>query len=164
MSASGGLKQEAVLYEQVYDLECLFMHLAEKCGQAVSYSSANQDLIRYSYDYSPNTACSFHTSSDVGTVPCALGVCKRLCYLMSDVLCEPYNVEITPSHLPIEQEAGVRITHMGNEEFGCTSRHAAPYAESRTASVISSQASAFGKRGYDVNSKSRSRSEFEEEP
>ncbi len=121
------------LTEKVFDLECLYMYLVDVREQSIQYAAANEDLTRYTYDYSPNTACDFHEDK-AGVVSCALGTCKRHCYLMSDVLCGLYEVELTENHLPIEKETGVRVNHMGKDGFRCSARNQSGYAASSAAS------------------------------
>jgi hypothetical protein len=137
MSAHRRMAGSEDLHELVFDLECLYMYLADVRDQTVTYSSANENLTSYTYDYSPNTACDFHEDK-AGMVNCALGTCKRYCYLMADVLCGLYEVELTDNHLPIEREAGVRVTHQGQDGFRCSARHQSGYESSKAASISSS--------------------------
>ena len=50
------------------------------------------------FDWTPGTDCPFH--EDIQCIDCALGVAKRMTYLLSHFLRQPYDIRLTPNHLP----------------------------------------------------------------
>lgn len=53
-------------------------------------------------------SCQFHTEADNNF--CALGVCKRWCYLISDSLLETYDIEpVEGKHLPLSIQSAIHV-------------------------------------------------------
>ncbi|XP_062983675.1 LOW QUALITY PROTEIN: protein maelstrom homolog [Elgaria multicarinata webbii] len=51
------------------------------------------------WDYSGNTRCQWHEENDV--LFCALATCKKIAYCISNSLANMYEIQLTPSHLPL---------------------------------------------------------------
>ena len=98
--------------KKVYELECLANVLAFYGKHELAFGSALDLLTSYTYDYTANTRCDFH--EELGTIHCALGVVKRYCYLISDSICQMYNIRITENHIPLQKPVGTLIN---NENF-----------------------------------------------
>lgn len=98
--------------DKVYELECLANVLGFYGSHEIAFGSALDMLTAYTYDYTTDTRCDFH--EELGTINCALGVVKRYCYLISDNLCQMFNIKITENHIPIEKPVGTLIN---NENF-----------------------------------------------
>lgn len=91
--------------------------------QSRPYAVCEDDLTKSTYDFTMEALCDYHKDREV--VCCALGLAKRICYLLSDVLCNVYGVEATDAHLPTSAPAEytqVKVTGFGGDEDGPSSR------------------------------------------
>lgn len=82
------------------------MYLLSLKNCSVSLASAFDDLTAYTYDYAADTACEFHDTKGQ-VIHCALGICKRFCYLLSENLGSVYNISHTKRHFPVEKAPGI---------------------------------------------------------
>ncbi|KAM5237492.1 protein maelstrom homolog [Ctenodactylus gundi] len=61
------------------------------------------------WDYSSNTRCKWHEGNDI--LFCALAVCKKVAYCISNSLATLYGIQLTRSHVPLQDyEASNRVT------------------------------------------------------
>ena len=106
------LDNESFSLKNAHELENLVINLAKNCGTEYSASSAHDLLTSYTFDYMPDSRCSFHEEG--GIVQCSLGFVKKYSYLISDNLCQYYDVELSSKHMPIQKNVGTIIM---NDEF-----------------------------------------------
>ncbi|KAG8180057.1 hypothetical protein JTE90_023674 [Oedothorax gibbosus] len=59
---------------------------------------AQELLTKTSFNYHPAARCAYHDDKDIHY--CALAYSKRLSYLLSDAVCQCFDVEITERHIP----------------------------------------------------------------
>ena len=93
-------------FDKFYPLEKLVIYLASVVKYELSSYSANSLLTAYTYDYTSTSRCEFHEEEDV--TKCAIGICKRFSYLLSDYICQHFSVPLTEKHIPKEKSVGVR--------------------------------------------------------
>lgn len=84
---------------QVLDLGELYYTLCSRSGTARFKQRCLDELSGSKFDYTTLADCDFHLELD--NIHCAIGVAKRLTYLMSSVLCPAYQIEPTSDHIPI---------------------------------------------------------------
>ncbi|XP_036891032.1 protein maelstrom homolog isoform X1 [Sturnira hondurensis] len=61
------------------------------------------------WDYSSNTRCKWHEEND--TLSCALAVCKKVAYCISNSLATLFGIRLTEAHVPLQDyEASSRVT------------------------------------------------------
>ncbi|XP_053771881.1 protein maelstrom homolog [Desmodus rotundus] len=61
------------------------------------------------WDYSSNTRCKWHEEND--TLSCALAVCKKVAYCISNSLATLFGIPLTEAHVPLQDyEASSRVT------------------------------------------------------
>ncbi|XP_029434895.1 protein maelstrom homolog [Rhinatrema bivittatum] len=56
----------------------------------------------FQWDYSCNTRCKWHEENDI--LFCALAVCKKIAYCISNSLASVYGIPLTPNHLPFQDQ------------------------------------------------------------
>ena len=91
------------------------MFLSNLRSAGVAYESAHELFKQYTFDYAADTVCEYHEKKSV--TMCALGTCRRSAYLISDTLLILFDIKVGDKHLPIERETGVRVTHLGQDQF-----------------------------------------------
>ncbi|RWS24218.1 protein maelstrom-like protein [Leptotrombidium deliense] len=99
----------------VLDVVQLLVMLAARAGKQRPYGICEGDLTKSSYNYSANTNCDFHDEMD--TYYCALGVAKRYCYMLSDVVCKMFNVELTEQHHPPQSHINFEVKDVVGFDF-----------------------------------------------
>jgi hypothetical protein len=104
--------------DKIYDLESLVIFFGSLRNCDISNASAHELLTSFSYDYASNTRCAFHEED--GSVYCSLGYVKRFAYLISDHICQLYDIQVTDKHLPVEKPVG---TVMCNLDFSSKSSY-----------------------------------------
>ena len=67
-------------------------------------------LTTSAFDYSADTNCGFHEEMD--NKNCAKGGARRYCYVMSQALCQLFEVSPTAKHLPPKRDNVVVDTYM----------------------------------------------------
>ncbi|XP_008151329.2 protein maelstrom homolog [Eptesicus fuscus] len=61
------------------------------------------------WDYSSNTRCKWHEENDI--LFCALAVCKKIAYCISNSLATLFGIQLTEAHVPLQDyEASNRVT------------------------------------------------------
>ncbi|XP_019791041.1 protein maelstrom homolog isoform X3 [Tursiops truncatus] len=61
------------------------------------------------WDYSSNTRCKWHEENDI--VLCALAVCKKIAYCISNSLATLFGIQLTEAHVPLQDyEASNSVT------------------------------------------------------
>lgn len=93
------------LIDKVYDLENLVVKLAKLKRE--DFGSASTIFSSYSFDYTLKTRCEWH--EEKGVINCSLGIVKKYSYLISDSLCQLFNVKISTNHLPKHESVSVVV-------------------------------------------------------
>lgn len=96
---------------EVWDAAYLLMELTAGIGKPLpSYSVATDLLTKTSFNYHPSTRCEFHDEKDIHY--CALAYSKKLCYLLSDAVCELFGIQLTEKHIPTraDEEKAYTVT------------------------------------------------------
>ncbi|XP_023226992.1 protein maelstrom homolog [Centruroides sculpturatus] len=84
---------------QYYSLVNLLMELRAYVDNAFPCKVVAADMLTsHAYDYAGNIRCDYHETLD--NMYCALGCAKRFCFLLSDAVCQFYDVDCTSKHLP----------------------------------------------------------------
>nr|KAF6397291.1 maelstrom spermatogenic transposon silencer [Rousettus aegyptiacus] len=61
------------------------------------------------WDYSSNTRCKWHEENDI--LFCALAVCKKIAYCISNSLATHFGIQLTEAHVPLQDyEASSSVT------------------------------------------------------
>ncbi|KAI1278015.1 Protein maelstrom 2 [Halotydeus destructor] len=115
---------DRALFEDIFgarlynlDVNWLLFNLCSKSNQVLPYPLCEDAFKVSSYDYSANTNCTFHTEQD--NSKCALGLARRICYMMSDVVLPRYKVEpIANQHLPVQEDHSVSVTTDAGSDWG----------------------------------------------
>ena len=97
---------------RVLDLESLLLFLFKQSSNSniVSLTCVNDILKSHTYDYTPNSFCSYHEEKE--TIHCSLHTVKTFCYQISDYICSIYDIrELTNNHVPVREEVATIITH-----------------------------------------------------
>ncbi|RWS04613.1 protein maelstrom-like protein [Dinothrombium tinctorium] len=97
---------------EVLDSILLLSLLVVRMGKTRPYAVCEGDLMVTTFDYSAGTNCEYHEEMDVSADNCALGVVKKMCYLLSDILCSVYNIQPTDKHMPSQANDDFQV-----EEF-----------------------------------------------
>ena len=94
-------------FKNIYSLENFLVSLAKFGNTDFSLESAYDLLTSYAFDYAPNSRCDFHET--LGISHCSLGLVKKASYLISDNICQFYDIGLTPKHIPIQKPVGTII-------------------------------------------------------
>lgn len=94
-------------FKKVYDLESLVVNLGKQSEVDYSIASANDLLTSYSYDYTANSRCTYH--EDLGLKFCSLGIVKKVAYLISDNVCQHFDITLSTNHLPEQKIIGTVV-------------------------------------------------------
>lgn len=90
------------------DITYLLIELAAVVNQPYSSEALAEDvLIQHHFDYCSNTMCKFHEDRD--NPHCALAYSQRLCFLLSDALCQKYDIAVTERHMPERLDKPVHV-------------------------------------------------------
>nr|SIP63002.1 Maelstrom Spermatogenic Transposon Silencer [Latimeria menadoensis] len=88
---------------KVCDLEELLVKLYKhKLDEEPSRSRVRRMLDVFVWDYASNTRCRWHEENDI--VLCALAVCKKHAYCISESLAPVYGFILTSAHTPAHEE------------------------------------------------------------
>lgn len=98
-------------FTKIYDLENLVVNLGKHCNVDYSLESARDLLTSYTFDYTPNSRCDFH--EDLGTNYCSLGLVKKYSFLISDNICQSYDINLTSHHIPVQKPVGTVVYNDG---------------------------------------------------
>lgn len=99
-------------FNKVYTLENLVVNLAKYCSTEYSFESAHDLLTSYAFDYTPNSRCDYH--EDLCITHCSLGLVKKYSYLISDNICQFYDIDLTDNHIPVQKSVGTIIYNSSN--------------------------------------------------
>lgn len=102
-------------FNKIYSLENLIVNLAKYCGMEYSFESAHDLLKSYTFDYTQNSRCEFH--EELSVTHCSLGIVKKYTYLISDNICQFYDIDLTPKHIPIQKSVGTIICNVGETSY-----------------------------------------------
>ena len=96
-------KSQAVLQFDVVVLNVnkLLYSLMEVAKNPQCLGWCSKIMTSPAFDYSPGTDCYYH--SEIDCIECALGVVKRIAYMLSHCLTKFFDVEILAKHYPIIQ-------------------------------------------------------------
>ena len=94
-------------FKNIYSLENFLVSLAKFGNTDFSLESAYDLLTSYAFDFAPNSRCDFHET--LGISHCSLGLVKKASYLISDNICQFYDIGLTPKHIPIQKPVGTII-------------------------------------------------------
>ncbi|XP_067144637.1 protein maelstrom homolog [Centruroides vittatus] len=84
---------------QYYSLVHLLMEFRAYVNNAFPCKIVAANILTsHVYDYVSNTRCDYH--EDLDNMYCALGCAKRFCFLLSNAVCQFYDVDCTSKHLP----------------------------------------------------------------
>ena len=103
------------LYDKIFDLESLMIQLTSYFNINLSYNSAREILMSYSFDYSSNSRCGFHEEIGVHCGLCALGSVKKTAYLISEYIGPIFGIKLTDKHLPVQVPVGTVIHNNDSE-------------------------------------------------
>lgn len=96
----------------VVDIRFLIYRMYEAVNVPMTLLMCAEITYMASYDYMPGS-CQWHSDQDNNW--CALGVCKRCCYLISDSLLAEYEIEVIEGqHLPVSIRSHIHV-----EEGAC---------------------------------------------
>nr|XP_033799236.1 protein maelstrom homolog [Geotrypetes seraphini] len=86
---------------QLLNVEDLVVELYKrKLNEEPSKTYVRSLLEVFQWDYSSNTRCRWHEENDV--LFCALAVCKKIAYCISNSLTSVYGIPLSPNHLPLQ--------------------------------------------------------------
>ncbi|XP_030060955.1 protein maelstrom homolog [Microcaecilia unicolor] len=86
---------------QLLNVEDLVVELYKcKLNEEPSKTYVQSLLDVFQWDYSSNTRCKWHQENDV--LSCALAVCKKIAYCISNSLASVYGIPLTLNHLPLQ--------------------------------------------------------------
>lgn len=84
---------------RVLNVNKLLHYLMEAAKSPQTLIWCEKMMTSPAFDYSPGTDCQFHT--ELECIDCALGVGKRMAYLLSHCLTKLMKVAIQPKHFPL---------------------------------------------------------------
>ncbi len=91
---------------KVIDIAFLVFNIFTKMGNSRPLAICRSDVTSSAFDYSPDTDCPFH--EDLQCINCAVGVAKRMCYMLSVMFKDIFKIDITRQHFPQIEEMPVR--------------------------------------------------------
>ncbi|KAJ7320416.1 hypothetical protein JRQ81_019927, partial [Phrynocephalus forsythii] len=87
---------------ELLNVEDLIVELySQKLQKEPSKTWVYDTLDASMWDYSANTRCQWHEENDVPY--CAVAACKKIAYSISNSLASMYNIQLTTSHLPLNE-------------------------------------------------------------
>ncbi|XP_054159457.1 protein maelstrom-like [Oppia nitens] len=86
----------------VIDIINLAYNLCDAGGKRTPVPFVEAFFKTAKFEHKLNTDCEFHVEQ--GSIYCAQGVTRRLCYMLSDKLCPLFNIKPTDQHLPPDRD------------------------------------------------------------
>ena len=100
---------------KVLNASKLLSSLLTAAGDCHSMVWCENVITSHAFDYANGTDCAFHEELDC--IDCALGVPKRMAYLMSHILRDSYGITLSAKHLPaIKAFENIRIKEEDEKE------------------------------------------------